>query len=152
MPLESLLEAPEGVFATGFSEYADTLPGQDEPLSRVYVPIQPEGSEIWHLALVDTGGHFFIPSPEVLTSIRDHLTDSFDSTTLMTSQGRLQGKLFRHRISLIGVAGEDLEIDATVCAAPDWTGPTVLGYTGMLERFRFAVDPETNRFYFGPRS
>lgn len=101
--------------------------------------------------MVDTGGHFFIPSREVLAFLQDHLTHSFDTTSLRTAQGRLQGKLYRHRITLIAVAGEDLDIDATVFATDDWTGPSVLGYTGMLERIRFAVDPETNRFYFGPR-
>ncbi len=151
MPPDRLLEAPEGIFATGYSEYADAMPGLEEPLSRIYVPVQPQGSDIWHLALVDTGGHFFIPGTDLLASMQGHLTDSFDSTSLVTAQGRLHGELYRHHLSLIAVEGEDLAVDATVFVAPDWTGPTVLGYTGMLERIRFAVDPENNRFYFGLR-
>jgi hypothetical protein len=27
---------------------------------------------------------------------------------------------------------------------------TFLGYSGLLERIRFAVDPQQNNFYFGP--
>jgi hypothetical protein len=147
-----MLESPQGTFATGVCEYADTQPGVDEPLSRIYVPFQPEGDAIWHLALVDTGGHFFVPSPNVLESIRDHLSDSFDVTYLMTAQGRLRGYVHRHRITLIASAGEDLEVDVTVFASAEWAGPSIFGYTGVLERIRFAVDPETNRFYFGPRA
>jgi len=31
----------------------------------------------------------------------------------------------------------------------DWPGPNFIGYEGLLQRIRFAVDPETNLFYFG---
>ncbi len=150
-PEDFLLEAREGTFAIGVSEYADTRPGIEEPLSRVYVPFQPEGTAIWQLALVDTGGHFFIPSPDVLASIRKDLTDSFDRTSLMTAQGRIHGELYRHHLVLIAAEGEDLDVDATVFVSSEWNGPSIFGYTGMLERIRFAVDPENNLFYFGAR-
>lgn len=152
MPREdSLLEAREGTFARGVAEYADARPGVEEPLSRIYFPFQPAGTDIWQLALVDTGGHFFIPSSEVLAAIRERLTDSFDHTSLMTAQGRIQGELYRYPLVLISIAGEDLDVDATVFVSSEWNGPSVFGYTGMLERIRFALDPETNLFYFGPR-
>ena len=150
-PEDSLLEAREGTFARGVSEYADARPGMEEPLARIYIPFQPAGTDIWHLALVDTGGHFFIPSPEVLAAIRERLTDSFDRTSLMTARGRIHGELYRHQLALISITGEDLDVDATVFVSPEWDGPSVFGYTGMLERIRFAVDPATNLFYFGPR-
>ena len=31
-----------------------------------------------------------------------------------------------------------------------WTLPSFVGLEGMLQRIRFAVDPETSLFYFGP--
>jgi len=37
--------------------------------------------------------------------------------------------------------------------AASWPGPTVLGYRGLLERVRFALDPGTGgppMFFFGP--
>jgi hypothetical protein len=34
-------------------------------------------------------------------------------------------------------------------SSPDWRGPNFLGYQGLLQRIRFAVDPEVNLFYFG---
>jgi hypothetical protein len=32
---------------------------------------------------------------------------------------------------------------------PDWPGPTVLGWRGCLDRFRWAIDPDDEVFYFG---
>jgi hypothetical protein len=40
-------------------------------------------------------------------------------------------------------------VDATIFVSPDWHGPNFIGYQGLLQRIRFAVDPETNLFYFG---
>ncbi len=55
-----------------------------------------------------------------------------------------------HKIRLIADVGEPLDIDSTVFIPPDWRAPSILGYTGALDRMRFAVDPQVNRFYFGP--
>jgi hypothetical protein len=47
----------------------------------------------------------------------------------------------------------DGEIFATgVCRYEDqpWMHPSILGLSGCLEALRFAVDPKTNLFYFGP--
>ena len=32
--------------------------------------------------------------------------------------------------------------------SPDWPGGNFIGYEGVLDRIRFAVDPHRNRFYF----
>lgn len=46
--------------------------------------------------------------------------------------------------------GESLRVEATIFLSPDWIGPNFIGYGGLLQRIRFAVDPESNLFYFGP--
>ncbi len=53
-------------------------------------------------------------------------------------------------IRLIAEQAESLNIDASVFVAEDWQLGKFLGYTGFLERFRFAIDPGTNTFYFDP--
>jgi hypothetical protein len=63
--------------------------------------------------------------------------------------GRVRGTLFRGLIALLADGGEPLEVDATIFISPDWTGPNFIGYQGLLQRIRFAIDPETNLFYFG---
>ncbi len=57
--------------------------------------------------------------------------------------------LQRHRIEFLADDGQDLEVEATFFIARDWPEPSVLGYTGVLDRIRFAIDPQANRFYFG---
>jgi hypothetical protein len=45
--------------------------------------------------------------------------------------------------------GKSLDVEATAFVSPDWPWPNFIGYQGLLQRIRFAVDPETNLFYFG---
>ncbi len=60
-----------------------------------------------------------------------------------------QGALYRLPVRIHADEGESLEVEATVFLSPDWPGPNFVGYQGLLQRIRFAVDPETNLFYFG---
>jgi hypothetical protein len=68
---------------------------------------------------------------------------------LSTRLGVFQGTLYRGQVTLPADEGESLDLDATVFVCPDWPGPNFLGYQGLLQRVRFAVDPESNTFYFG---
>ncbi|MBW4493144.1 MAG: hypothetical protein KME26_08670 [Oscillatoria princeps RMCB-10] len=66
---------------------------------------------------------------------------------------RLPGFVVRLNIRLVAREGEDLNVDATVFV-PDsealWGDfPSFIGLTGFLERIRFALDPNTDTFYFG---
>ncbi len=151
MPRDAgLLPARGDEFLTGICDYSDFYPGRKEPLARIYVPFRAQGVDIRFLGLLDTGGHFCILSPEVVDLVGDVLSGSDEETSLLTAQGRLSGKLYRHRIELLAEEGENLDLEATVLVLSDWRGPSVLGYTGVLDRVRFAIDPRENRFYFGP--
>ena len=57
--------------------------------------------------------------------------------------------LCRAPITLLADEGESLAVEATIFVCPEWSGPHVIGYNGLLERIRFAVDPSLNSFYFG---
>lgn len=142
--------SPEGSFAIGVTSYSDHRPGRREPLPRIYVPFRPDGAKTWHLALVDTGGHYCILSPELAETVSDRLVHSLGQFELWTAQGLVQGTLYRHRIELMAEEGVNLGVDATILISPDWRGSTIIGYSGVLDRMRFAVDPQRNRFYFGP--
>jgi hypothetical protein len=52
-------------------------------------------------------------------------------------------------MTLLADEGRELEVDATVFACPHWPGPNFLGYGGLLERIRLALDPHRRHFYFG---
>ena len=69
--------------------------------------------------------------------------------TLSTRLGLLHGALYRVPLSFSADEGESLDLEATVFLSPDWTGPNFIGYQGLLQRIRFAVDPDANLFYFG---
>lgn len=132
----------------GRSQYVDTVHVRERE-SRIYVKFRPHGTDTLFLALLDTGGHFCILSHEVAEAIRGQLGDPFDSTELRTARGLIRGELHRHAIELVGESGQGLVIEATVFLSPDWMGTSFLGYSGVLERVRFCVDPRSNRFYFG---
>lgn len=133
----------------GRSRYLDSIPALEERPSRIYVRFHPHGTDTSFLALLDTGGHFCILSREVANSIRSQLGDPFDSTKLWTAHGLIRGELHRHTIELIGEGGHGLDIEVTVFVSPDWIGTSFLGYSGVLERVRFCIDPGSNSFYFG---
>jgi hypothetical protein len=69
--------------------------------------------------------------------------------TLSTRLGLCEGALYRVPIQFDADEGEPLDLEATVFVSPDWPGPNFIGYEGLLQRIRFAVDPEANLFYFG---
>lgn len=145
-----LLLTPTGEsFATGSAEYLDARPGIREPLPRIYVKVQPEGCEISFLALLDTGGHYLILSPDVFEEIGDRLVEKVGQAELQTAVGSVRGDLFLHRVTLVAGRGEPLDFEVTVFVSPDWPGPCFLGYVGALDRVCFAVHPGNNRWYFG---
>jgi hypothetical protein len=70
----------------------------------------------------------------------------------------MRGNIYRVNIVFLADEGDDITIDATVFVPDEeWQNswgehPGYIGLTGCLERMRFAVDPENDRFYFGPLS
>jgi hypothetical protein len=101
------------------------------------------------LAVMDTAAPWCIFEPEVGSTLRRTFARAEEGIVLSTRFGRFGGTLYRGLITLLADEGEPLEVDATVFLSPDWQGPNFLGYEGFLQRIRFAVDPQTNLFYFG---
>ena len=131
------------------SRYQDSHPGYREAQPRIYVKFRLEGADFSFWALLDTGAHFCLLNEAAASSLRGGLTEGLGRITLRTSYGPIEGNLYRHRITLIAEVGQSLDIDATVFIPPGWQGPCFLGYAGVLERVRFAIDPRTNQFGFG---
>ena len=51
--------------------------------------------------------------------------------------------------TLVADDGDSVDVDSTVFVSPEWRAGNFIGYAGLLERIRFAVDPGTNAFLFG---
>ncbi|HEY3998703.1 MAG TPA: hypothetical protein VGO93_07545 [Candidatus Xenobia bacterium] len=100
-------------------------------------------------ALVDTGAPWCILGDRLAEKAGwlEHAPTL--STILHTRLGRLRGYLRREYLTLVAESGESLSVEATFFVSPDWLGPTFIGYSGCLERMRFAVDPAQSLFYFG---
>ncbi|HEV7504319.1 MAG TPA: hypothetical protein VGS07_05375 [Thermoanaerobaculia bacterium] len=65
--------------------------------------------------------------------------------------GRKIGVLARLQVQFLADDGENFTTEATFFISPDWPpGRTFLGYSGLLDAMRFAIDPQVNHFYFGP--
>jgi hypothetical protein len=89
------------------------------------------------LAMLDTGSEY-----TVIELLGNELGAPLDERSLSTRVGRFQGHLHRLDIHLIPQQGQRLTISSTLGVYPEWNGPSVLGYKGFLDRFRFALEPE----------
>jgi hypothetical protein len=101
------------------------------------------------LVVMDTAAPWCIFESEVAFGLTQSLAPLPGQVALSTRFGIFRGSLYRVEVSLPADEGESLGVDATVFVCPDWPGPSFLGYQGFLQRIRFAVDPESNTFYFG---
>ena len=139
-------------FTTGRATYRDLHPTNVSGKSAIYVqvvlPIQPGVS---FYAMVDTGSPYCIFDTEIAEALGFSFNDG-ESIQLRTPYGEITGTIQRLMISLVAEQGDSLEIDASVFVTDDWRHGNFLGYSGLLERIRFAFDPETNSFYFGPQT
>lgn len=140
---------PPGSSRGGESRYRDSHPAFPEPQPRIYVKFRPKGVDVLFWALLDTGAHFCLLDTTVARLLGDQLNESLGTFSVRTARGTVHGDLYRHAITLVAESGNSLDVEATVFVPPEWQGPCFLGYAGVLERVRFAIDPRGNRFHFG---
>ncbi|MBW8875743.1 MAG: hypothetical protein JF614_12330 [Acidobacteria bacterium] len=138
-------------FSCGRSLFRDTLKEAPESTAKVFVKIQLEGrSESNIYAQIDTGAAWSVLDPLVAKSLGLLDLDG-QRTTLHTRFGRIEGILAKLLVTFLADDGIALEKHGTFFISPDWpSGRTFLGYSGLLASMRFALDPRTNHFYFGP--
>lgn len=103
------------------------------------------------MAQVDTGAAYSILEAE-LAEVLGLLDLEGQRTQVSTRLGMLSGKLVRIPLTLMADEGSSLDLDATFFLSRDWRGATFLGYTGLLDRLRIALDAPANLFYFGEES
>jgi hypothetical protein len=96
--------------------------------------------------LLDTGAQWSVLGGTLLQTLAGDLEDLGETVDIGTRFGRFSGTLCRLDVTFVADPGlgRNLRIDATVLAVPDWPGPVVLGYLGLLERARLALDPSVD--------
>jgi len=136
-------------FTTGRATYEDSPLMTSEGTAKIYVKVALSSLPEMILAQVDTGAAWSIVGPSIAGSV-GLLGGQGQEVSLSTRLGKLNGRLERTTLILVADHGSDLEVEATIFASeqiPD--GWNFLGYNGMLDRIRFALDPSANTFYFG---
>ncbi len=100
--------------------------------------------------MVDTAAPWCILESDLARAAERHLESLSDIASIDSRLGRFTGRLYRGTTTVLAQEGEALAVDSTFFLSPEWPGGNFVGYQGFLERFRFAVDPGLNRFFFGP--
>ena len=138
-------------FAVGAASYYDSAePGVAAHEPRIYIRIELAGTGIELLAMVDTAAPWCILEPHLAAAVADHLEELPREAAISTRLGRFSGKLYLGTTTILAEKGEGFAVATTFFLSPEWPAGNFVGYQGFLDRFRFAVDPGENRFYFGP--
>lgn len=138
-------------FSGGRSKFLDGHPSFTEPTAKIFIKVTLPGLQRKLLAQLDTGAAYSILESDVarelgLFSLEGQLT------RLSTRTGDLRGRLIRLPLQILAEEGESLVTDATFFVSSHWQGGTFLGYTGLLDKLRIALDSLANQFYFGEES
>ncbi len=137
-------------FATGRAKYLDRAPFERDATARILVRIALADLEGPRIAQLDTGAAWSILDPETAALLGVE-TVGQPFARLSTRLGVVHGYLTRVPTTLLAEQGSHLDFEGTFFVPRDWpTGRIFLGYSGLLDRVRFAIDPTTNDFYFGP--
>jgi hypothetical protein len=137
-------------FTTGSAKFLDEETEFREPTPKVYVRIELPGLKSWSQALaqLDTGAAWSVLRSDIAEELG--LLDGIGELVKMqTVTGNLEGRLERIPLILVADQGTSLEIQATFFVSPQWNGGIFLGYSGLVDRLRIALDCPRNLFYFG---
>jgi len=137
-------------FTTGRCRYTDA-DGRSEGSAKICVKVVPGDWETPVLAIVDTGADWSVLNTEIAEELGLFGVEG-EPIALSTRFGAIAGYLVQASVTLLADDGDSLRLDATVFVSADWpsSAGTFLGYSGLLERMRFAVDPQSNVLFFGP--
>lgn len=145
--MAALLQLDGKVFAGGRSRFLDSHGGK-EPTPKIFVKVLPGDALVPLLAQLDTGAAWSVIDGEISEAL-GFLELAGPTIRLSARSGTIRGKLIRAPLTLVADEGESFEVEATLFVSRDWAYGNFLGYSGFLERLRFAVDPTSNDFYFG---
>jgi hypothetical protein len=136
-------------FTSGRALFLDAAPGFHEETGKIFIRVVPQPLQVEILAQLDTASPWLIFDADISRQLG--IVDGQGApATLGTRFGRMDGRLESVVITIVADEGDALEIQATAFVCDAWpAGYNFVGYTGVLERVRFAVDPDANDFFFG---
>jgi hypothetical protein len=144
-------------FSQGACKYRDRPATELETTPRIFIIVKIEGLPTE--TAVDTGGVYLLCNPEIAEKLHLDPASGFATDSLMIPRLglRVAGTLHRLSLTFLAEEGKSLRLEATAFVPRLQLNknklrklPSFMGLMGCLERIRFAVDPTTNTFYFGP--
>jgi hypothetical protein len=145
-----VLRLRQSWFTEGRSKFLDAIAEFPEPTAKIYVKLRISASTRLVYAQVDTAAAWSVLPPDVAQNAGIPIGKG-EPALLSTRFGMKHGHLVRATYTLIADEGESLFAEGSFFVCPDWPSRRVfLGYSGLLDSFRFALDPQVNDFYFGP--
>lgn len=140
-------------FAQGTCPYLHRPLTEAETTNRILVNVKINGLETQ--AVVDTGGVWLVCDPGFAEVLELDPEGGWECPPLWIRGHQFRGMLHRLRVTLVAEEGQDLELEGTAFVPEpepyqSWPWLSFLGFHGCLERIRFAVNPITETFYFGP--
>lgn len=143
-----MLKLGDEDFTTGRTTFLDRLPADPEATSKIYVKVRPGDLPTTVLAQLDTGSPWSVLDPEIADAAG--LFGLPGEPKKLLGRGIIfDGHLIRVPILILADEGDSLEVDAVVFVSKDWPAGNFVGYAGLLESIRVALDPQANHFYFG---
>ncbi len=139
------------VFAKGAVGYEYSPATPTDTTNRIILEVIIQG--VRTRAVVDTGAPYVICSPQIAKLVGVNPETILARENMIIRGKIISGFVVRLNIQLQAEIGENLDVDSTVFV-PDsddvWGNfPSFIGLAGFLERIRFAIDPNTDTFYFG---
>jgi hypothetical protein len=140
-------------FACGVCAFYDRHLKDSSTLPRIVLSIAVGRLRV--AAIVDTGEAYFICAPELAQALDLSRYESLGTNDLIIRGIKYRGDLYRVDIQFLADAGTSLDLAVTafvprLLPGEEWHFPSFLGLQGCLEFLRFAVDPASNTFFFGP--
>jgi hypothetical protein len=135
-------------FTSGRSQFLDSHPRFLEPTAKIFVKVEFPGLEKRFLAQIDTGAAYSMLEAQIAEELELFGQEGYIAR-ISTRIGTFSGRLVRIPLTLVADAGASLDVEGTFFVSREWRGPTFLGYVGLLDRLRIALDAPANLFYFG---
>lgn len=137
-------------FTTSRCRYSDS-DGRPGATARIVVRVVPGEWDTPVLAILDTGAAWSVLDTEIAQEL-DLFNAGGVPVNLSTRYGEIAGYLVQAPVTLLADDGDALRVEAAIFVSPEWPekAGTFLGYSGLLERMRFAIDPQKNDLFFGP--
>lgn len=137
------------IFACSRTSYTDQI--GEHPESRIYVLVQFDTLPKT-FAVLDTGTPWCILNEEQAKELNPNYKDEAIDTKCVNIRGeKTEGVLIRLPVTICAEQGVDIIIEGTVFVPQDERDlPNFIGLDGFLSRIKFAINPQSNVFYFGP--